>query len=72
MKHFRIGRLIAPFGIPGAQEFLAQADGQVAVDDDADVGTSADEIGQIALEQFGRLHVALRRSRRGMRPGREE
>lgn len=72
MEHFRIGRFMGPLGITGAQELVAKADGQIAVDDDADVGTLADEIGQIALEQFGRFNRALRRGRSGMGPGREE
>ena len=72
MKHFRIGRIMAPLGITGAQELVAEADGQIAVDDDADVGTPTDEIGQIAQKQFGRFDRALRRGRSGMGPGREE
>ena len=48
-------------------------DGEMVIltdDDMAELPSTSSR--EIAVEKFGRFHVALRRSRRGMRPGRKE
>ena len=60
MQHFGFGRSLVALGVAGAQELVAETDGQIAVDDYADVGAAADEVHEIAPEQFGRLQVPLR------------
>src|SRR5215472_7076033 len=72
MQHFGFGRSLVALGVAGAQELVAETDGQIAVDDYADVGAAADEVNEIAPEQFGRLQVPLRRRRCGMGSGRKE